>query len=123
LRAPFLDRRLFTFAWRLPLAHKISAGRGKLPLRAVLSRYVPAHVFERPKQGFAAPVGRWLREDLRPWATHLLDEKRLRKTGFLNPDAVTPLWHAHLSGRRNFANKLWVLLMVEAWAERWNATL
>jgi asparagine synthase (glutamine-hydrolysing) len=123
LRAPFLDRRLFSFAWRLPLAQKISKGRGKLPLRSVLSRYVPNSVFERPKQGFAVPVGRWLREDLRPWAAHLLDEKRLRQTGLLNPDAVTPLWQAHLSGRRNFANQLWVLLMAEAWAEQWNATL
>jgi len=120
VRSPLLDTRIFDFAWSLPDHMKIRGGRGKWLLREVLRRHVPAHLFERPKQGFNVPVGEWLRVDLRDWAEHLLDENRLRDQGYLHYAPVRQLWQDHLSGKHNYGSQLWVILMFQAWLEKWD---
>ena len=84
-RVPFLDRRILELAWSLPLDAKLRGGRTKWVLRQVLERHVPAALVERPKMGFGLPIGAWLRGELAPWAEHLLDERRLRDQGLLDP--------------------------------------
>jgi asparagine synthase (glutamine-hydrolysing) len=116
-RAPFLDHRVVEFAWRLPAAAKVRKGRGKWLLRELLQRYVPAHLTDRPKMGFGIPIDQWLRGPLKEWAWALLDEARLRREGFFNPQAVTTKWSQHLSGTRNWQYLLWDVLMFQAWWE------
>lgn len=114
-RCPILDHRVVEFAWRLPTAAKVRRGQGKWILRQVLARYVPRHMFERPKQGFDVPVAAWLRGPLRPWAADLLTEARLRRHDLLDPLVVQACWQEHLSGRRDHARVLWAALMFQAW--------
>jgi asparagine synthase (glutamine-hydrolysing) len=116
-RVPFLDHRVVQFAWRLPVSMKVRNGRGKWLLRHVLYRYVPRELIERPKQGFAVPVGDWIRGPLREWTEELLDERRLRDAGYLDPTPVRTVWREHLAGARNAHFPLWGVLMFEAWRE------
>lgn len=116
-RAPFLDHRLIEFAWRLPLSLKVGEGKGKLLLRQLLYRYVPASLVERPKMGFGVPIDSWLRGPLREWAQALLDAKRLRAEGIFDPDFVERRWQEHLRGQRNWQYLLWNILMFQAWHE------
>ncbi len=117
VRSPLLDHRVAEFAWRLPLGLKVRAGEGKWPLRALLGRYLPKQLVNRPKAGFDLPVGEWLRGPLRPWAEGLLNERRLRAEGFLHPEPIRLKWDEHLSGRRNWQHPLWSVLMFEAWLD------
>jgi asparagine synthase (glutamine-hydrolysing) len=116
-RAPFLNHHLVEFAWQLPLDLKIREGQGKWLLRQVLDRYVPRHLVERPKMGFAVPIHSWLRGPLRDWAEGLLEEGRLRREGYLDPAPIRRAWAEHLSGRRNLQYPLWNVLMFQAWLE------
>jgi len=52
---------VITFATRLPMNMKIQDGQGKWALRQLLYKYVPREIIERPKAGFAIPIGLWLR--------------------------------------------------------------
>jgi asparagine synthase (glutamine-hydrolysing) len=104
-------------AWRLPLHMKIRNGQGKWALRQVLYKYVPRELIERPKAGFAIPVGEWLRGPLREWAEALLDERRLAREGYLNPAPIRAVWAQHLSGRYDWTLRLWCVLMFQAWLE------
>jgi asparagine synthase (glutamine-hydrolysing) len=114
-RVPLLDHRVVELAWRLPLDLRIRGREGKWVLRRVLDRYVPRPLVGRPKMGFDPPLGEWLRGPLRDWAEGLLDARRLRGEGYIEPAPVRAAWHEHLSGRRNWDYRLWAILMFEAW--------
>lgn len=116
-REPLLDHRLIEFAWSLPRRMKIRGQEGKWLLRRILHRYVPKTLIERPKMGFGLPIDDWLRRGLRDWAENLLDERRIREEGFLNPEPVRAKWREHLSGTRNWQYHLWDVLMFQAWLE------
>ncbi len=116
-RVPFLDHRVFEFAWTLPLEYKIRNGISKWILREVLYRRVPRDLIERPKSGFGIPLALWLRGPLRDWAEELLDEKRLEQEGFFHPIPIRTVWKRHLSGTQNHDQQLWCVLMFQAWLE------
>ena len=118
-RCPLLDHRVVEWVWRLPLALRLQGGRSKWLLRKLLDRYVPAHLVERPKMGFGVPIDDWLRGPLREWAEALLGEHRLRREGLLDPAPIHAVWAAHLSGQCNEQYRLWPVLMLQAWRERW----
>jgi len=117
-RIPFLDYRVAELAWRLPLDTKINNGETKWPIRQVLYKYVPKELIERPKAGFAIPVGQWIRGPLREWADDLLNETRMQHEGYLNPKLVQKLWRQHLSGSHDWTPRLWAILMFQAWIDK-----
>lgn len=120
-RVPFLDHAVIEWAWRLPIANKISKGVGKQVLREVLYRHVPRELVDRPKAGFGVPIDAWLRGPARDWAEALLDESRLRREAVFDPAPIRKRWHEHLSGERNWQYQLWDVLMFQAWQEHWRA--
>jgi len=118
-RVPLLDHRVVEFSWRLPSKAKLRNHTSKWILRQVLYRHVPRELIERPKTGFEIPLSAWLRGPLREWADALLNEKRLRDAALLDPQAIRQCWQEHLDGTHNWQFRLWNVLMLEAWRERW----
>ena len=116
-RAPLLDHRIAEFAARVPLKMKIKNGVGKWLLRRVLHRYVPPSLVDRPKMGFCVPIDHWLRGPLREWAGDVLAEDRLRRDGYLDPQAVGQKLAEHVSGERGWQLHLWRALMFQTWLD------
>ena len=57
-RSPFLDPDVISLSMRLPSYMKWTVS--KWALRQVLYKYVPQELIDRPKEGFAIPIGLWL---------------------------------------------------------------
>jgi asparagine synthase (glutamine-hydrolysing) len=116
-RVPFLDHRVAEVAARIPLDLKLRGPAGKHVLRQTLYRHLPERLFDRPKAGFAVPVGDWIKGPLRGWVEELLDPARLADGGWFDAGAVRRRWDDHLSGRRDSTDALWALLMFQAWLD------
>ena len=116
-RVPFLDHRVAEMAARIPVRLKIGDGEGKRIVRKLLCREVPSVLFNRPKSGFAIPVGQWLRGPLREWAEELMDERRLVREGWFDAAVVRRRWREHISGRRDSTAAIWAILMFQSWLE------
>lgn len=120
-REPLLDHRLVEFVWSLPVSVHRGGNGPKGLLRAVLSRYLPQSMIERPKRGFSVPLSDWLKGPLRGWADELLSASALSHDGLFEPRRVERLWQRHIAGVENNATGLWNILMVRAWSKRWLA--
>ena len=114
-RCPLLDYRVFELAWRIPAQWKFRGGAGKWLLRELAFRHVPKALLDRPKSGFAVPVGDWLRGPLRAWAEGLLDG--VRRDGIVDVRPVREKWDEHLRGAADRSFELWDILMFQAWYE------
>jgi len=119
-RVPFLDHRVAELAARVPLAMKFGPGGGKLILRKLLNRHVPRHLVDRPKAGFAVPIGEWIKGPLRDWAEDLLDRRTLKADGWFDADLIAGRWKSHLNDREDDAGALWSVLMFQAWLREQN---
>jgi asparagine synthase (glutamine-hydrolysing) len=116
-RAPLLDWRVADLAWRMPLDWKIRGQEGKQILRDLAYRYIPKPMLDRPKMGFGAPVGAWVRGPLRAWAEELLCPSNLSAED-LPGGPISQVWREHLDGSRDWQYRLWPLLMFLAWRRK-----
>lgn len=113
-RVPLLDHHLIEFAVQLPARFKYRDGIGKWLLREAIKPLVPSEVLSRPKQGFAVPLARWFRNELRYRLDDLLRTDAALYE-FADPASVRRLVTEHVSGRRDHSHMLWRLLAFELW--------
>lgn len=116
-RVPILDHRVVEFAARIPVNMKIRDGLSKCLLRRVLYKYVPQHLIERPKQGFAVPLERWFAGPLRNWVEDTLSDKAPISNNYLDADVVKKIRQEHFSGKPNWASTIWSILMFQSWLD------
>jgi len=117
-RVPFLDNHVYQHAWNLPLEYKLYNGQTKYPLRNIVSKYIPDSIMDRPKSGFGAPIGDWLRNELREWAESLLSSESLGANPFIDSNKIRKLWRVHLTGKQNHQHAIWNVLMFLQWQTR-----
>jgi len=140
-RVPFLDNDLVDFAMKVPVNLKLGnltevvrlnenepgpktvryfqkTRDGKLLLRKVMDRYIPAVITEREKQGFSAPDASWFKGESIDYIQRCLFRKHARIYEFLDRQAIQRLINKHLEGRENRRLLIWSLLNVEEWCNR-----
>lgn len=123
VRSPFLDYRLIEWAARLPRSALVNAREGKLPLRKLAARLLPASVERGVKRGFGVPLDDWFRQTAGlAFARERLLSPEARRLGFWDAKGVERLIREHQSPRgRSFGLLLWRSLMLEAWARHYAA--
>ncbi|MCD6048115.1 MAG: asparagine synthetase [Gammaproteobacteria bacterium] len=114
-RIPFLDHKIFEFAWSLPADYKVREGSGKRLLKALLARYVPKQLVDRPKVGFGIPIHHWLRGPLREWGEDLIAD--MQNQDIINVQMVKKAWSKHFAGE-DTGYLLWNILMFQEWANQ-----
>ena len=113
VRSPFLDRELVEYALRLPTAARVRGMTRKRVLKVAMQELLPKDILHRRKRGFAVPLERWFRTDLRSYLESKLGSRSARIRSYLVGDAVDRMIGEHLSGQGNHRDALWTLLTLE----------
>jgi asparagine synthase (glutamine-hydrolysing) len=114
VRVPLLDHELVEWAAGLPRDLKLRNGECKYVFKKAVARHVPADVVYRPKMGFAVPLARWFREDLRAHVRTRLLQGALGTTGSFDMATIGRLIDQHQAGLRDHSAVLWSLLVYES---------
>lgn len=118
-RAPFLDREMLELALGMPHTVKVRGLNTKAVLREAARPLLPPGVLRRKKRGLSVPTAAWINAELRDEVDRLLARERLAGQGWLDPDAVHRLLGEHRGGAANHARRLWPVIMLQRWLERW----
>jgi asparagine synthase (glutamine-hydrolysing) len=118
-REPFLDHTLIEYVAQLPDDLKYHKGEKKFLLKEIVHRHIPKSVMDRPKMGFAIPIGKWLRNELRDSLESFVNKEKIEQHGLLNWEAVSSMKEAFYGGKTELDVKLWYVFMFQMWYERW----
>lgn len=117
-RVPFLDNDLFAYAININSRLKLNGENGKYILKKVLNKYIPQEYFNRPKWGFAPPLSRWLKGELKQVVDQYLSADMINKFGVVTPAYVNGLRKEYENGNDRVFNKIWLLTLLHIWLYR-----
>jgi asparagine synthase (glutamine-hydrolysing) len=120
-RVPFLDHPLVEFSLALGNAHKMQGARTKSVLRDAMSGVLPDAIRDRrDKLGFATPEEIWFRGPLRGEVEDGIAASLRRFPELFDVARTRELASDMLDGRRSFDFKLWRIISLGLWGERFN---
>jgi asparagine synthase (glutamine-hydrolysing) len=115
VRVPFLAHTFVDFAATMPISLKLRGATGKWIVRKAVEPWLPPGALDRPKQGFAVPLARWVKGDLGRYAEGVWRDMRADDAGVLDPRAVAGLFAEHRGGRADRSQLLFALTMFALW--------
>jgi asparagine synthase (glutamine-hydrolysing) len=117
VRSPLLDHSLMEIAAGMPGRWKLSGHTTKKVFKDALRPWLPGHILDRPKWGFAVPLGEWFRAELRQLPRSILLDPVSIERGFFRESSVRTLVDEHEAGLRDNTDKLWALIQLELWLQ------
>jgi len=117
-RSPFLDHKVIEFAASLPENIKQQGKDTKSLLKKVAARLVPKEVIYRPKMGFGVPLKYWLGNELQAFTREVLLSEKAKNRGLFDAKTVERLIDEQKRDTKDNSWKIWTLLMLELWFQR-----
>jgi asparagine synthase (glutamine-hydrolysing) len=121
-RAPLLDQDLIKLSFQFPHSYKYAGGVKKRILKDLTYSYVPKEMLDRPKQGFVAPVGAWMRTVFKNDLIEVSRKEKLQKQAIFNPILMEALVDKYINSESNSFGEykdcttiLWGFYMFQKW--------
>lgn len=116
-RLPFMDYRLVSLLFSLPMEWKLRGGLNKFILREAMRGCIPESVRARPdKMGFPTPLNKWLAGDLYEPLKDVLSSQEARERGIYQIDEVLKDLDRHQQGLVDVSGRLFDIAQFETWA-------
>jgi asparagine synthase (glutamine-hydrolysing) len=129
IRVPMLDERMVELGLRLPHRLKTDGHQGKLVLREIAGRWLPKQIAGLRKHGFMIPLDTMLTSDCATMLHDVLLSPGARIRSFLKAERIQEwlrLFQLSRAGHRSGAisregiyNRLFIVLGLELWLERY----
>jgi asparagine synthase (glutamine-hydrolysing) len=113
-RVPLLDHKLVEFAATIPPSLKLKQGVTKYIFKKAMRGILPAAIIDRPKHGFAVPLGQWFKGRFDDFLHDLLLSDTSSRRGIFNMEYVEHLIRLHRGGRP-LDSQVWTLISFELW--------
>ena len=118
LRVPFLDRKVFELACRIPTEHKVNAGQTKIAMRGAAEKTIPARTADKKKLGFPVPVRAWLRDET--YAARVREAFNAPAAAeFFNVKELNRMLDQHMSGKRDNWRQIWCVFIFLVWYDEY----
>jgi len=142
-RVPFMDNDLVEFAMTCPVSLKLGTlafseeqrinenevgdkpqrfyqktREGKIILREMIGRHVPAEIAGMTKQGFSSPDASWFKGESIDFVRRTLLDRQARIYDLFDRPTVAELVGQHLKGEKNRRLLIWSLLNLEEWMKQ-----
>jgi asparagine synthase (glutamine-hydrolysing) len=114
-RVPYLDHRVVEYAAKIPSDMKIKGFNLRHIQKQTFKNKLPDFVLQQKKKGFGAPVGNWVRKDLKEMMMDLLSPDALKTQGLFNPDAVQSMINNHMTMKEDYTDLLLGLISFQIW--------
>lgn len=114
-RVPFLDHEMVELAVKIPQSLTMKNGRLKHLLKESLSDILPASILDRPKRGFGAPLGAWLKQELAAMLRLFVNRETIESRGLLNWPIIEQTLNQHFSQQEDHTDHLLALMNLEIW--------
>jgi asparagine synthase (glutamine-hydrolysing) len=113
LRVPFLDIEVAKISARIPEIFKYKNGTTKYILRKAFESVLPRTTAARKKLGFPTPIKQWLKKQ--PEEVMSIIKTNPYILAKFNLDYIEQLENDHVSGKKDNARKIYMLLMFALW--------
>jgi len=114
VRAPLLDHKLMETVATIPSSLKLAGREGKYIFKKAMAPVLKSEILDRRKQGFAVPLDRWFRQDLKDLTYEALFST---DDGILDRAFLKKIWDQHQKGTYDRSAHLWSVLMFRKWRE------
>ena len=114
LRVPFLDRKVFELARRIPVRFRADAHNTKIAMRRAAQRSIPPQTADKKKLGFPVPVRAWLRDEKYAAVVREAFHTEAARQ-FFHTEALDKMLDQHLSGKRDNWRQIWCVFVFLVW--------
>lgn len=118
VRVPYLDYRLVEFIETLPPHLKLRGFRGKYLHKKVAEKFLPKTVVRRKKKGFAHPIDKWLRCQMRKYLGECLLSEHAAVNKYFNRDYIQEIVSQHETQQRDYLRHIYLLISFELWHQK-----
>ena len=117
-RVPFLDHELVEYAFSISDKYKINGRDRKKIIKDIARKYLPNEIIDRPKIGFAVPLDSWFKGKLKDMSYDIILQNNGIIDLYFNKIFVKNILDDHIKNRKNNAIKIWTLLGISIWYNR-----
>lgn len=114
VRVPFLDRKVFDVASKIPTKYRVNKENTKYAMRLAAKRNLPPAVANKKKLGFPVPIRVWLKED-KYYNTVKEAFTSATANKYFNTDLLVKLLDEHRAGKADNSRKVWTIFMFLTW--------
>lgn len=118
VRVPLLDHKLAELSFRIPSRLKYKNGEMKYILKKTMERHLPEAVLSHKKQGFTIPLKMWFKDSLKDYVHERLLGANSKLADYVDMDYVRKIVIDNEKGMRSSYQKIWSLIVLDAWLEQ-----
>lgn len=117
VRFPYWDEAVEEVIRHMPEGFRYSESQPKRVLRALLARYLPRRIWDRPKHGFDFPFQALLRREDHALVRRYLGPAQVARFGLVDAEMVGAYRTRFMQGDDGIAFRIWALVILHAWLE------
>jgi len=114
-RSPFLNKEILNFTTQLPDNYLLKGWNKKHLLKESFKKYFPNGFLEKSKQGFAVPVGDWLKTSFKNELLTYIDYDFLVKQNIFKFHLISKLVNDHLNSVNDNTYRVWTFYCFQKW--------